>query len=88
MRISEADQFDLFAHQRLSECGFNFSGLIIMPVDIASRSGAGEEIHVVRASYKTDVIQLRDSGIIKQLVPGFLIAYPTASSRIIFIPAV
>jgi hypothetical protein len=27
------------------------------------------------------------SGIMKQLVPGFLMAYPTASSRIILMPA-
>ena len=35
----------------------------------------------------SDAIKRKVSGIMKQLVPGFLIAYPTASSRIMRIPA-
>jgi hypothetical protein len=61
VRISEPYQLDLLLHQRTPECRFNLGGLVIMAVDVASHTGAGEESHIVNSSEKADIIDLRNS---------------------------
>jgi len=61
MRVPEPDKLKLLLNQPTLECRFNFGALIIVPVNVASNSGAGQEVRVVASSKETYVVNLRDA---------------------------
>ena len=61
MGVAHSHQFELPLHQRTCQGGYDLRGLVIVPVNVPTNPGPGQEFHIVAAAQKPDIVNLRDS---------------------------